>query len=280
MKYLIINADDYGYCEEQTKAITELYSAGLITSTSLMPVADDRDGAIKEAKKNNITVGVHLTINSDGEDKPWKSVSGKKSLENENGLYIKQSDLTFKARRKDVRAELEAQYGLLKKSGLEVDHADNHCGTLYGINGRRFYLDAFDFCKEYKLPYRFFKKPDFIKRQLGLSSLPKPIEMFFGHIANRGEKKGVKMLTDLISNPWGMDKITSYEVLRDYYLSSLDNLYDGVTEIFLHPAYPVENDKGWTKRVYEFELLKSGDLLEKAENNGIKVVSWKIFEEL
>ena len=30
-KYLIINADDFGYNEEQTKAICELYKNGLIT---------------------------------------------------------------------------------------------------------------------------------------------------------------------------------------------------------------------------------------------------------
>ena len=36
----------------------------------------------------------------------------------------------------------------------------------------------------------------------------------------------------------------------------------------------------WTKRVFEYELLKSGDLLERAEKNGIKVVSWEVFKSL
>ena len=34
-KYLIINADDFGYNPQQTKAIDELMRGGLITSTSL-----------------------------------------------------------------------------------------------------------------------------------------------------------------------------------------------------------------------------------------------------
>ena len=33
-KYLIINADDFGYNPQQTKAIDELMRGGLITSTS------------------------------------------------------------------------------------------------------------------------------------------------------------------------------------------------------------------------------------------------------
>ena len=38
-KYLIINADDFGYNPQQTKAIDELMRGKLITSTSLMTVA-------------------------------------------------------------------------------------------------------------------------------------------------------------------------------------------------------------------------------------------------
>ena len=37
-KYLIINADDFGYNPQQTKAIDELMRGKLITSTSLMTV--------------------------------------------------------------------------------------------------------------------------------------------------------------------------------------------------------------------------------------------------
>ncbi len=279
MKYLIINADDYGYCPEQTKAITELYTKGLITSTSLMSVAHDKDNAIKTAKQNGITVGVHLTINSDDAKTPWKSITGAKSLENQKGLYESQINLTFKAKRKDIKKELEAQYKLLIDNGLEVDHADNHCGTLYGINGRRFYNDAYDFCAEHNLPYRFPEKPDFLVRQLGLSKLPKPLLIAFNHIVNQGKKKNVKMLTDLISNPWSMDKIKSYEAIEKYYLDCLDNLYDGVTEMFLHPSYSIGDNHEWKKREYEFKLLQSGNLLQKAHDKGIQVVSWGIFNE-
>lgn len=40
-KYLIINADDFGYNPQQTKAIDELMRGKLITSTSLMTVQGD-----------------------------------------------------------------------------------------------------------------------------------------------------------------------------------------------------------------------------------------------
>ena len=49
-KYLIINADDFGYNPQQTKAIDELMRGGLITSTSLMTVAPDAANAAEPAR--------------------------------------------------------------------------------------------------------------------------------------------------------------------------------------------------------------------------------------
>lgn len=272
-KFLIINADDFGYNYEQNEAIKELLEKGLITSTSLMAVAANRDDAMNFAKENNISVGVHLTINSDDEKNKWHSLTDTKSL-GVDGLPTN----PFKAKRSDVKAELEAQYQYLRMNGVTVDHADNHCGTLYGINGRRFFLDAFDFCAEHNLPFRFPKTAGFLERQLG-RNIPKPVIALQNAIVKSGEKRGVQMLDDLVSNPWSMDKIKTYENLREYYLNAVDDCIDGITEIFLHPARPCERmGKEWQKRVFEYELLKSGDLLIRAKEKDIQVVSWNIFK--
>ena len=278
-KFLIINADDFGYNGEQNKAISELYGAGLITSTSVMAVANSADEACAFAAASGLPVGVHLTINSDNPENRWKSLSGASSLEDSFGLHCSQKDIALNAKRKDVAVELEAQYRYLTERGCTVDHADNHCATLYGINGRRFYKDAYDFCRRHSLPYRFPKRPDFLERQLG-RSVPKPIIMLHSHIVALGEKAGVRMLDDLVSNPYSMSKIESYDALRKYYLDAVDNCCDGITEMFLHPAYPADCGDEWQKRVYELELLKSGDILSRAEQKGVKVVSWQIFSEL
>ena len=277
-KYLIINADDFGYNEYQNNAIIELLENILITSTSLLAVAPNAKDAVEFSKKNKIDVGVHLAINSDDENNKWQSLSKANSFK--NGLPNNQKDLIFKTTREDVRTELEKQYRFITDNSGKVDHADNHCATLYGINGRRFYIDAFDFCAEHNLPYRFPKTSGFIERQLG-RNVPNILKKYQQMIVNAGKKRGVKMLDDLVSNPFSMDKIKSYNTLEKYYLDAVDNCIDGVTEIFLHPALPIDGEQGeWQKRVFEYQLLKSGCLLERARQKGINVVSWKIFEQL
>lgn len=278
-KLLIINADDFGYNEQQNTAIKELLEQGLITSTSLMAVAPEAIDAVNFSKDKNIPVGVHLTLNSDDSTDLWQSLTKAPSL-GENGLWAESKNLTFKAKRKDVRMELEAQYRFIFENGGTIDHADNHCGTLYGINGRRFFLDAFDFCAEHNLPFRFPKTTGFLERQLGMK-IPKPVVAFQRAIVKSGEKRDVKMLDDLVSNPWSMDKIKDYDTLRKYYLDAVDNCIDGVTEMFLHPALPCEEyGKEWQKRAFEYRLLKSGDLQDRAKKKDVRIVSWKIFEEI
>ncbi len=276
-KYLIINADDFGYNKEQNTAITYLKKNGLITSTSLITVADEADFAVRKAKESGMSVGVHLTLNSDDKTQLWRSMTGAESL-GKNGLWHEQSKLTFKAKRSDVRDEIEAQYSFISDSGVKVDHADSHCGTLYGINGRRFFLDAFDFCKAHGLPFRFPKTVGFFERQINMK-LPVAVAKIQSVLVKSAEKRGVKLIDDLVSNPWGIDKIKNYETLRRYYLNAVDNCIDGVTEMFLHPALPNEKyGKEWQKRAFEYELLKSGDILQRAKEKGICVVSWDVFE--
>ena len=85
-KYLIVSADDYGYNPEQTKAITELYENKLITASSVLTVAPDAENAAKTAVEKGFSVGVHWTINSDGEESRWQSLTGAKSLGDEKGF--------------------------------------------------------------------------------------------------------------------------------------------------------------------------------------------------
>lgn len=275
-KYIIINADDFGYNAQQTRAIRELYRNGLITSTSVLTVAPGAEEASRIAGEEQIPVGVHLTINSDSAQDRWHSLAKGRSLSDDRGLRCSQIQVALHARRREVAVELESQYAFLLQNGCAVDHADNHCGTLYGINGRRFYWEAYRFCARHQLPYRFPKSPAFIERQLGFR-VPTPIYRLHRHIVSVGEQLGVRQLDDLVSNPQSVAALGDYDHLRRWYLDAVDQCVEGVTEFFLHPAYPIDGDPGWQKRVWELRLLQSGDLLQRAEDRGIRVISWSEF---
>lgn len=277
-KYLIINADDFGVHSATNKAVAELFEKGLISSASLLTVAKDSQNAVKIAAVNKLPVGVHLTINSDGKENRWQSNSDAKSLNDDKGLLHDNIRLALRAKSKDVTQELEAQYRFMVDNGCVPDHADNHCGTLYGINGRLFFINAFRFCKKYSLPFRFPKSPAFLERQLG-RKVPGALLLVHKMIVTTAKRYDICMPDDIVSNPHSIKKIQTYDILRDYYVEQIKSMTPGITEVFLHPSYPIGNtpseiDNEWLKREFELRLLQSGDLLQVAAEQKITVCSW------
>lgn len=277
-KYLIINADDFGVNKSTNKAILELFEKGLISSASLLTVAQDSQDAAKLIRANNLPVGVHLTINSDDDNNRWHSNSQAKSLNDNKGLLHDNKMLALKAESKDVTLELEAQYRFMLENGCVPDHADNHCGTLYGINGRLFFINAFRFCQKYSLPFRFPKNPAFLERQLN-RRVPSVLLLAHKIIVNTAKRYELCLPDDIISNPYSINKIETYDALRAYYIDQIKNMAPGITEVFLHPSYPIGSspssaDNEWLKREFELKLLQSGDLLRLAVDQEVQVCSW------
>ncbi|MGI6702110.1 MAG: ChbG/HpnK family deacetylase [Christensenellales bacterium] len=277
---LIINADDYGVCKETNKAITGLILNNKITSTSLIATASASDEAIELAKKHNIKVGVHLALNSDYPHHPWQPAAPAdkvRSLTDDTGyLNYDLNKFKKKAKSKEVSLECDSQYDYIVSRGVTVDHADNHCGTLYGINGRLFFYNAFKFCRDKALPFRFPKRNTFLKASFP-DGLPRYIIWAHKFVLSRALKYTVRLIDDMITNPYPIDEIDGYKGLSAYYLEKIRNIGEGVTELFLHPSYdaPVYNqDKEWLKRVYELEFLNSKELEQLLIEEGIEKVDY------
>ena len=274
---LILHADDYGYNGASNRAVEALFEQGLLTSASLITVAPEALPAAHTAALRKLPIGVHFTLNSDPESPRWQSNSGASSLSDTKGLYHDSKQITLRAKSKDVSRELQAQYDFMLQNGCVPDHADSHCGTLYGINGRLFFFNAFRFCAQYNLPFRLAKSERFLHRMFVSGRAPAPLVPLYRAIAAAGLRRGVQLPEDVITSPHGMAALPDYETLRDFYIEELRGAGDGVTEIFLHPALPLEGcvpDDPWIKRNYEYRLLQSGDLPALAEKLGFRLVSW------
>lgn len=282
---LIINADDFGSAEEANTAIAELYTAGKITSTSLLAVGAHFDHAAELAAKHGIQVGVHWALNSDYQNELWRPVLGEnvKSLTDEDGnFYCAVKQLAKHAKSKEVTAECRAQVEKIIAAGIQIDHADSHCGTLYGIIGRLFYFNAFKLCAEYDLPFRLPSRPDFLKMYLGDKPIPAPIRAVFRMVLSPAKRRGVKLIDHMAANTLDANEIESYRAYEERCLAQIRAMPVGVSEFFAHPAYdcPRLNKKGqWKVRLYDLEFLHSEALRQTILDEGIELVSYGILKE-
>ncbi|MDD3946707.1 MAG: ChbG/HpnK family deacetylase [Clostridia bacterium] len=280
-KQLIINADDFGICTETNKAIAELYQAKKITSTSLLVSAEASSEAIQIIKDKKLDFGVHLTLNSDFQSYPWDAVSPRKSnLADNNGkLFADTAYIAKHALSKEVTAECEAQINKCKSLGISPDHLDNHCATMYGMNGRLFFINAFRLSKRYHLPFRFPKRNSFLNGYFG-GQTPFYIRTAHKGVALCAKILGATIIDDMITNPYSIKDIPDYKTLENYYLRAISTIKDGVTELFLHPSYDAPKYSAataeWKKRQYELAFLFSSSLEKRLQDEGITLISYKM----
>jgi len=276
-RYLIVNADDFGMSESTNEAIRQLFEGEKITSTGILAPAPFAPEAAKLAAQGSYSVGVHWTLTSEWAEHPWKPCSDAPSLL-EVGFLTADKGKAKQAKSNHVTKELEGQYQALVAMGCRPDHADSHAGTLYGTNGRLFFLNAYRLCKKYGLPFRFARSDSFLARQFGREP-GAALKLASKAISGIGGLYGVELLDDFYSDPRPVEKIDGLSGLKAYYEAQLATLKGRICEVFMHPCLPDEEllarSPQWQKRVWEYEYLKSGDLLLAAKEAGFEVVSWK-----
>ena len=127
MKWLIVNADDFGISSKRNAGIIEAHRRGIVTSASLMAYAPAFREALKYAKAcPTLDLGVHLNL-SEGEP----VVLGHKTLVGPDGKFWGKQEARRRARENllnlgEIEREADAQIDVLQQTGLKFTHLDGH----------------------------------------------------------------------------------------------------------------------------------------------------------
>ena len=133
-KKLLLRLDDFGMNHSVNMAIEEVAKSGIPFSTSVMFACPWYQEAVAILKKYpNVSVGVHLTINSEWMYYRWGPVLGKTAVPSlvDSVGYFYPSDVTFlksNYKLEEVEKELSAQIERALGSGLKIDYIDHHMG--------------------------------------------------------------------------------------------------------------------------------------------------------
>jgi hopanoid biosynthesis associated protein HpnK len=129
-RFIVINGDDFGFSAGVNQAIITAHEQGILTSTSLMVMADWADEAIALARNHpQLAVGLHLVL-----------VCGQSALSPSKIPHLVDSEGNFpndpvkaglnyqfnRAARQELRWEIRAQLEKFCDSGLLLSHVDGH----------------------------------------------------------------------------------------------------------------------------------------------------------
>ncbi len=284
-RLLIVNADDYGLCRSVNEAARQLLTEGVISSaTIMMPCAWAKDGAEWSAAHPEFDVGVHLTFTSEWGPYAWGPVTRNgdvSSLVTREG-YFPRDARTFEqtADASQVKKEMISQIEMALAHGMSPTHADNHMGSLYGLQtGRHFVVEALDVCAAFGLPFRL---PRHVTGDDGVA--PPEMAERARQIAALADAKGVVILDYLVGLPFQLGEGETYDSFKADMIKLLKRLQPGVTELIIHPSLLTGELRSFhgqpEKREMEYRLFRDPDIGRLLQDEGIRLIRWRQLQQL
>ncbi|HET7756838.1 MAG TPA: hopanoid biosynthesis-associated protein HpnK [Steroidobacteraceae bacterium] len=235
MKRLIITADDFGAAREVNDAVEAAHRGGVLSAASLMVSAPATADAIARARRMpSLRIGLHLVLVEGRPVLPSSAVShlvGADGRFRSNLLAYGTTLAGSRRARRELAAEITAQFAAFRDSGLALDHCNAHkhfhlhpvVGQLLAVIGRRFGLRAVRVPLE---PARVLRKVEGrARRTPDLLTAP-----FALALRRRLSAAGLVAADRLFGLRW------SGHMTRARLAGLIRSLPDGLTEIYLHPA--------------------------------------------
>ena len=132
---ILIRCDDIGMCHAVNMAAKQVLETGIPVSMSVMvpcPWFAEAAELLKQYK--NVSVGIHLTLNSEWKQYRWGPVSGSSAvptLVDSSGNFFPSRSKLFGNNPKlsEIEIELRAQIEKALLAGLKIDYLDHHMGA-------------------------------------------------------------------------------------------------------------------------------------------------------
>ncbi|EGT3905141.1 chitin disaccharide deacetylase [Clostridioides difficile] len=241
MTKIIINADDFGYCEAVNYGIISAHNNGIVRSTSMManmPGVEHGVGLLKENKTLNC--GVHMTLSC---GRPL--LSNLKTIVDKDGFFIRRitDEIIEKMDCDEIYRELCAQIDRVKGLGIDISHLDSH-HHIHTLVSLKPVIEKI--VTKYNLPIRG------------------------GFEYNLEYSKVVPLI----------DSFYKENVSEEYFIKNIDEImkYD-VVDIMSHPAflddYILNSTSYAIDRAKEHKILTSKKVKEFLEKNGLVISSYR-----
>ena len=233
MRRAIFAADDFGLSEGVNEAVERAHREGVLSTASLMVAAPAAADAVRRAKRlPRLRVGLHLVVIEGaaiGPDAVPLLVDGAGDFPSgQFGLGIR---YFFSRRaRRQLAAEIRAQFAAFARTGLRLDHANAHKhmhlhptvgGLLIGIGGE-FGLPALRIPREPARPMQRSGTP--------VGPAGRALNAWSGLLRRRALAAGLQVNDHVFGIAW------SGHMTTDRLLRLAPNLPPGLSEIYFHPA--------------------------------------------
>ncbi|NHN89656.1 hopanoid biosynthesis-associated protein HpnK [Acetobacter conturbans] len=235
MRRAIISSDDFGMSVEANEAIEIAHRDGVLSTASLMVAGPAVEDAIERARRiPTLHVGLHLVVIEGPCVLPPSEIPLLVSPDGQfpsDQLRLGINYFFSPAVRRQLAAEIEAQFAAFARTGLTLDHANAHkhmhlhptVGKMMIATGKRYGLRAVRVPLE---PPEPLMAAGTYTDTLGAAALRRWTKLLRWQIRSAG----------MVTNDWCFGIEWSGHMTADRVAALAAHLPDGVSEIYFHPA--------------------------------------------
>ena len=280
MKRIIATGDDFGLALPVNEAIEEAHLKGILTTASLMVGAKFSGDAAERARNHpTLKVGLHLTLVEGTSVLPPQRIPDLADATGALPTHLARAGFKFffyPGIRRQIEAEIRAQFDAFHKTGLVLDHVNAHNHMHLHPTVLRLILKV---GREYGLKAVRLPNEPPLRSWLAARTSPAPrfgswIFLFpWMHLMKAMMRRANVRHNDFL---FGMND--SGAMTLDLVLRMVRHLPDGVTELCFHPAARrcEEVDSTMSRYLHEDELrtLTSEALAQTLRNKGFRTIAF------
>jgi chitin disaccharide deacetylase len=281
---IIINADGFGFTKGINKGIIESIEKGVVSSISCnvnFPFIKDIDYILKNHPE--ISIGLHFNISV---GKPVSERNKVSSLVGASGEFINEkldkNLILCKIDLSELLYELESQILILKDLGVRITHLDSHqhkhllpgyfkavlkLGEKYNIKRIR--------CNKKYLIFNKTENREYLLFKYYLSHPERILTHSFTRLRMFEAKKRGFIMADRLIAPGYID---SSKYLLSTWINLINNLPQGINEIYCHPGYPDDDLRKYAKyvdeRIIEIDVITNPLLKQYLKEKEIQIISF------
>jgi len=259
LKFLITNADDFGFTRDVNQGIVHAHREGILTATTLMATGAAFDDAVTLARENpELDIGIHLVL------------VGSPGYPATVSALLKAIGM----RRIPIREKLIGQVQQILETGLRPTHLDTHKHThllppVLDVVAR--------ISEEFHIPW--VRRPfDLPMTSSGISWRTRLASKSFGFVRSRFHQKLAK------HHCRTTDHFAGFQITGRYDAAELARMFrslpEGTTEFMCHPGFCTGELRGARTRLKESRLRELNALIDpevrKAlEQSGVRLVRYR-----
>ncbi len=267
-RVVLLHADDVGMCGASVDAFFELAGGRLrVSGSAMVPCAGFAEVAARCRARDDVDIGVHLTLTSEWDGYRWGPISNcdrASGLIDDEGCFHRNQNAWKSIDRAAARAEIEAQVDRALAAGIDVTHVDTHmCACLHPC-----------LADDYLALGRAHRVPVLVTRQPGwLAALSRAR-------VERCERDGLPVFDDF--RMLALDEPAAGGLERAK--RAFEELAPGVTVVVAHPAADTPELRAiapdWRQRVEDFEALRDPRLARHVRALGVELIGWRALRDL